>query len=606
MTNLNIRTPLALLFLLVFGLELAHAVQEPPRKTENFWLCTNRSVKNPYNYGNAAYTCDVNHFVDAKYVETEFAPLIFDKNADLLTERRRYLSLTHALIRETARYYMLKRKPNVSQEEMTWWLNSAYAIGNQESYWTHYRYGENNKMQYMRGDYGHGHGIFQVDDRYHFLAVTDGRAANIVMNMIYSLEEYYEAWEYAPKTSCVSSERDYRGRSRSAYSAYNGGLRRICRWTNPDDRWARNDVGYITKFDAKKWKQYITDFDIPSPVDIACIVESGEDCKAIKETTDTTPKLNKIYKSADFKYCLFDGEGFNCVGLKKDTTCLANSLNADIDSNSRIIEKMNSAFEVDFKKQISDRQNICDAGNKGFVSVGTHLKLQKNINLRTSPGGSKLATLPKGAVVQVLDYEYRKYKIQERFYRIRYNGDEGYIYGGDKNDNRSWLLPTIVNTVDSFIAKRNDRVKIISIKPLNVKNSNGDTIGSVNLGNILKVNNIHIQGDNNSIQYEFDFNGTTAFLHVGETSPNYTLFKTVKTLSTFTDTIDYNLATLQDYMYWVNARSCASMKCFEVGQIKGPKLTDEFLNIIDQHDDYYKVKQGDIVGWIKKKYVQIL
>ncbi len=151
MKNLNLKNIALVLFISLSSIVFFKQALAAPHDTPDFWKCTNRSVKNAYQFGNAAYTCDIDHFLDVKYVENEFAPFVFEQDGDVSSERRRYMSQVHALIRETARYYMLKRKPDVSNEEMSWWLHSAFTIGNQESYWSHYRYGKSNKMQYMRG-----------------------------------------------------------------------------------------------------------------------------------------------------------------------------------------------------------------------------------------------------------------------------------------------------------------------------------------------------------------------------------------------------------------------------------------------------------------------
>src|SRR5690606_23104670 len=141
----------------------------------------------------------------------------------------RYMREMHAIIRDAAIYYLKKRKPNVSNQELDAWVTAILTITAQESYTSHYRKATNGKLKMMRGDVGHGHGLMQVDDRAHFNAIKQGLGWNLMTHMAYALDIYYSAWQKAPSKSCVGRETNYEARTRAAWSAYNGGSGSICR-----------------------------------------------------------------------------------------------------------------------------------------------------------------------------------------------------------------------------------------------------------------------------------------------------------------------------------------------------------------------------------------
>ncbi len=236
--------------------------------TPNDWNCVGK-VSGQWKFGVAPFACDVAPLLEEKTVDADFSSLVYDK------DRAIYMEQIVPLIKEAATYYLLKRKASATSEEIDGFVRAVLAMAHQESYISHYRRGGERKIKVMRGDFGHGHGLMQVDDRWHFVEVQSGRAWDIVYNIIYSLEEYYDGWERAQEETCVESETDYVGRARAAYSAYNGGPSKICRFTKANDSWARNDTGYFDKFSNQEWDEFVTGNEI-SQVDIKCYLNSGK------------------------------------------------------------------------------------------------------------------------------------------------------------------------------------------------------------------------------------------------------------------------------------------------------------------------------------------
>ncbi len=106
----------------------------------------------------------------------------------------------------------------------------------------------------MRGDSGHGHGMMQIDDRWHFARINEGKGWQIFENLLYAMEIFYAEWQNAAQASCIADPENWQERSRAAYSAYNGGPSQICRWYQSP---AWQDEGFLEKYEARSWLNYI-------------------------------------------------------------------------------------------------------------------------------------------------------------------------------------------------------------------------------------------------------------------------------------------------------------------------------------------------------------
>lgn len=572
--------------------------------TPDYWKCNNKS-SGSWNFGRAPSVCDVDPFMDKNYVSSEYGPLVFeDSQSDSDSERRRYMTELYALIKEVSNYYIRQRSPDVDQEEIDEFIKASYTIAHQESYWSHYRRPVGKSFQMMRGDYGHGHGLYQVDDRWHFTAINEARGANIVYNIVYALEEYYDNWIVAPSKSCVSDARNWTQRARAAYSAYNGGAAKICRWTNPNDKWARNDVAFKEKYDQKLWEKYVDDQDLVSYLDIDCAMNEGTNCR--KGEVTSTPKNSVVYRTSEHGNCFYKEaeETFYCVSDREQ--CLVSQY-ASNEFQATSIGKFDEDWaEYNFVE--IDEDEVCSKIT-GLYDQLNFISVLKNINVRKTPGGDILGVIKSGSVAQVLDFNVSSSQTQDRYYKIKFGSQFGYVFAGNKSDYASWAKQAVSG--DQIVAVAGSYVKtlhdVISLDK-NVEILEGAT---------SKVVRSFI--DDKNVILELDHDGAIAQFLAGNVEANeYGEYFELTTLENDTpapvptptppveDEFEIKTARLSKSIWWKQIKTCAADSCKSAGTIKGPKLSSKTFQVIDEQNGWYKVKQGSKVGWIKASYVKVL
>lgn len=238
--------------------------------------CFNR-ISGSWNFGNAPSGCNVNPMQATATVRSQYGAVLFD-DAMPGEERNRYMSEMYPTLRETARYYIHRRNPRVSPAEEEAFIFALVTLANQESYWTHYRNGTDGIVRFMRGDNLHGFGIMQVDDRSHLVAINQGKGVDLVENMIYGLDIFYDAWVKSASVSCVSSASNFKERTRAAWAAYNGGSGSICRWKNPSSPYAKNDRDFLERYERRVWTKYVADVNATAKIDVRCLAEGVRPC----------------------------------------------------------------------------------------------------------------------------------------------------------------------------------------------------------------------------------------------------------------------------------------------------------------------------------------
>jgi hypothetical protein len=263
------------------------APADTPFDPTDYYNCVDR-VGGVFEWGRAPSGCNIEPWGDSVYARQAFGLLIHVDSRDRVDERARYMQETAAVLRDAAAYYLRLRRPAVDDAEVREWQRAVYALAHQESFWTHYREPVSDlRLKMLRGDSGHGHGMLQVDDRYHLPALEDGAGWNLFRNLSYGFDIFFDAWQDAASASCVvatfGSEPYWEERSRSAYSAYNGGPARLCRWTDPDNPFAQNDRGFADKYRARAWRTEIADADHVTRLNVACYLEGGLDCPLLPE-----------------------------------------------------------------------------------------------------------------------------------------------------------------------------------------------------------------------------------------------------------------------------------------------------------------------------------
>ena len=102
------------------------------------------------------------------------------------------------------------------------------------------------------------------------------------------------------------------------------------------------------------------------------------------------------------------------------------------------------------------------------------IQTNKRINVRRTPAGARVGTLPLNAKTPVLDFEITDRNQQKRYYKIRYNGLEGYIYSGDQRDYKDWATTIDDNENPSaIVASVGDEVQINAPVGINQRQTPG-------------------------------------------------------------------------------------------------------------------------------------
>lgn len=516
---------LALFASLVLELAASGSLRAASNPTPDYWKCLNR-VGGSWVFGQAPAACDVDPFADPAFVRSRYAPIIFQDASAGTAERTRFMREIHAVLRETGDYYLLRRRPNASVDEIHAWRRAVLAIAHQESVFTHYRLATDTRMKMMRGDVGHGHGLMQVDDRWHFAAINQGKGAQIVANIIYSLEEYFAGWEAAVKASCLSSPTNWRDRARAAYSAYNGGPSRICRWTNPNDTWARNDVNFLDKWTRELWSPYIDDPLRPASINVRCYAEGGTDCGSPSPNPSPTPTpqpqpsldANTFYRTRTGWICLTRNQGLACVEQASDGVCLA----LELGRNPTATAALSAQHENSLTQTLRDRHALCQSQVPGLASVGTMVDFGKNIWIRKEPGGEAIVVVPANTATQVEDFVVTDIARQNRYYKVRYNNKSGYFFAGEARDHREWAevserSPGASAQVDIALV---GQFVVTQPATLNLRETiAGSVILGIPRGATLKVEAREVRWRENKVYYRVTFNGRTGWIYGGQTLP---------------------------------------------------------------------------------------
>ncbi|WP_397534707.1 hypothetical protein [Roseateles sp.] len=423
MKTLAIRL-LGVLALGLGGLGSSHAAYNA---TPDFWECANR-VGGTFVHGRIPSGCDVATFGPDSFVRGNYGGTVFNDAAYntangsdpiSVAERKRYMQEMYPVIRDASQRYLNARKPGVQERELQAFQRGVFALLRQESFWSHYRdaqtaTGQPFLLKMIRGDNGHGHGMMQVDDRYHFLPLQEGKGWNMMQNFSYAIDIYYDAWQKAP-ASClggaISGDDEYwRSRARSAWSAYNGGPTRVCRWQNTADANVAKDNGYRDNYDLRRWLTDVADLNKPASIDVACLMDNGAQCPQPVGAPLGPNRLMKLGNSA----CVLVGETLECVDTVGDASCLGGRSSFD----ERVIATI-YAVQVTGRMRVDhNRHQICRAFVPGLQSLGSAITTLAPLALRSSIDGMVLGQAPAGTY-QVLDFAVSGVAAKQRFYRIR-------------------------------------------------------------------------------------------------------------------------------------------------------------------------------------------
>lgn len=591
--------------------------------TPAYWDCQNKYTKGAWDFGRAPGACNVKNHMEPASVNSQYKPIVFEESKTLSSERLRYMSDMYPILRDVGTYYLKKRKPTVSAAELNGFLEGLYTLANKESFWTHYRNVGDGVLRYMRGDNGHGHGVMQVDDNSHQVALSQGKGVDMVGNMIYGLDIFYKAWVNSATASCVSTASNYKARARSAWSAYNGGSAKLCRWTDARSPYASFDADFLKMYDAKAWQNFIKDKAALSPIDVKCLTEGLRPCGLPSTTPAPSLVAGRLYKLANGSYCLFKDGGFQCVSAYRDVTCIEALVGQDLGVGEVITDP---ALIAGKSVKTFDRNVLCASVITGFIPLGKNVTVKKAINLRsTASTGTILSVLKTGESFNILGFEVQGWSKQDRYYRVKSGALDGYFYAGTKSDHLAWAEATVApaaptptptpksnSTVPTpsptpaakpipstvGLAKAGQFIRIVNANGINLRTTaGGELIEAIPAQTVLEVQAVSIQGNNSSVYYKVNHLGRTGFLFAGTLEPQNTLgaWSLITTKPEAPGPKTYQLSTSVDYRY---LRMCGGEFCFPSSNVVMPNVP---VTIDEPQGSWVRVTntQTGASGWLR-------
>lgn len=514
----------ALQAVVALGLGLAGAAQAAYTPTPNDWACTGK-VGGSWSHGRAPSGCDASAFGPDSFVRGNYTGVVFnDAAASLLDERKRYMQAMYPVIRDASQRYLLSRKPAASARELEAFQRGTYATLRQETFWSHYRdaqlgTGQPYLLKMMRGDSGHGHGMMQVDDRYHFVQLQEGKGWNMMQNFTYAIDIYYAAWEAAPN-ACLggvttptgtTAEVDayWRSRARSAWSAYNGGPTKVCRWQNTADPNVAKDNGYRDNYDNRLWLVDVADLGKAAAIDVACLMDNGPSCPVPTAGSVEPGKLLKVGAAA----CVLNTAGtLECVDDVRDAACLAGR--AAFDEGS--ITPVYVAQTAGFPRIDHNRHQLCRAQVPGLQSLASAIATLQPLDLRSAPDGMVLGQAAAGSY-QVLDFMVVGAQQQQRLYRIRAPLDgvltDGWIDAGTAATHASRAVGA-APAGPGTLAYPGDWVKVVP--NLNMRATpNGVVLMAIPASSVVQVKEVFGTASANNLYYRVEYTHTDGVLREG-------------------------------------------------------------------------------------------
>lgn len=412
---------------------------------QNSFVCNHPDV--PGGWGALDLGCDADQYGDLSRIKLVYPKFVYDRRipgADGVEHEKDYITNMNAIIRKVAKDYYLSREPHPKPATLAAWMRAAAAVGAHESMLSHYRIAKDGRYKLMTGDHLVSHGVMQVNQEFHANKNLDS-SFDLVGNIVAALDTYYMEWTAATKQQCFWASNgkqptlDFmlQNRARSAYSAYNGGPARLCRYTIRS-RWHLNDDKFIDMYKNQPWYKYVRDPNAPAPINTQCLV-NGDDLCAMSTATRAEFMKSRPLLLKDGKTCVTaDGVNFTCATDARIFTCLA-KIDSDILENDPLkIDQLPAGSHVAIA---ADREPLCFRSVQGLMKIGTPILLKKEILMRETIGGTPVGNTRAGRIYQVQDYDLRLFGKTERYYKITTSGGaEGWIYGGTDDDRQDWIV----------------------------------------------------------------------------------------------------------------------------------------------------------------------
>ncbi len=512
---------LAAICLLFLGFAWVSDLQSAPNDTEDYYLCAHKVDGQWGAFGKIPKACDIDPFAAPNFVFDQLAVAIFDDNQLQSDETLRYMDNLNASLKAAASYYYSTRNPTASTQEINQWLQAIKSLATVESYWSHYRLATDQRLKMIRGDLGHGHGMMQIDDRWHFVAIESGVGWHLFENWLYAFEIFYAEWQRAPSQSCVSSATSWVERSRSAYSAYNGGPSKICRWqTNP----ITQDNNFIELYTGQPWQAVINQTDLASPLDVVCFLEAEPACLPPVDNSPQADWQYQLLQLTNGHYCLFYGSEFHCIEDSQDVVCLNKVL--DYVSRNSLLS-LDAAQSSAFAEVFYETHQCLSHVSNSF-KVSQAIRTIQSINIRQTPGGALTGSATRaGGYYQILDLVVTNQDQQYRYYRIEEGNVSGYIYAGSADTYQDWavLADTSQLSVKS-IATADDKILVTATNGLNLRETtdmNSNLLVNIPKESQLRVLDTQIIGMDNNVYYQISYDNQLGWVYAGHILPTSSL-----------------------------------------------------------------------------------
>ncbi len=568
-------------------------ISTPGFAFESWWQCSSRQGGD-WSFGRAPSICLVDHMQTQSFVKSQYDPILFLDSLSRNSERNRYMTELNALAKEVARYYLKKRKPQVSEDEIQAFTKGLLTLMHQETVWSHYRKSTDGKVRYMRGDVGHGHGLMQVDDRSHQTALLAGKGTDLIYNMMYGLDVFYAQWERAPSQSCVNGPTDYKNRIRSAWAAYNGGPARICRWTSTTGTYAHHDTDFLSKLNNQSFKNYLTTEYKKTSINIQFLSEGSRPCSN-NGTLDEPdlPEEGKLYQVGSSFYCLVRGDELQCVDRLNDVNCLNIRDKTNYHNSGQLTDNQIKDFNI----QYFDRNNVCKDSVENLIPISSEIELQKTINLRKTPAGELVSYVPFGTKLKVLDFEVTTYLEQKRYYKLEFNGVSGYIYAGDKDSHSEWAVEVEDSSENAIVANIGDSIEIVAPYGINQRTTPAGRLQQrIPQGEIIEVVDRVVRGNANYLYYVVTYKGITGYIYSGYLTNLDSISYWTKKLS-----VGKSLSSLKSDQSYQYLKECPSSDCSFTESYLTPNNDGDQVEILEEQSGWSLVvnRLKNKTGWIK-------
>lgn len=363
-----------------------------------------------YSWGESPAGCDAQPLGDVARAQSVYGGFIFDRRkAKSSAHVRSYMNNMNALIRDLAAGYIKRRNPRAGQAEVDAFVRAIHSVATQESYWTHFRWGTDGRLKIMIGDQGKSYGIMQLHDGAHASRGREKRF-DLTSNLMLGIEQFYQGWAGAKNTRCGRG--GVTAFARSAYSAYNGGPRAICRWTNKSAEWARNDTGYWEKYSGRPWLRLVNDASKKLTVDIECLKAGRSTCagrapeKPAAEPAATGSIAGQIVSLEDGRQCFSaTGKELHCATDVRVLSCLEAYKPELLQARVIRLKKTDAVLNGVEIKAYGGRDELCLAAVKDLALPGEFVKLSADLALLDKADGASIGTARAGETYQVVDYE---------------------------------------------------------------------------------------------------------------------------------------------------------------------------------------------------------